>query len=297
MRLEPKAAMTAARPRRSALYLPASNLRALEKARSLPCDVVILDLEDAVVPEAKAEARRNAVAAVEAGGFGGRELVVRVNGLDTPWGADDLAAAARARPDAILAPKVSSVDDLGAYASRTGDVRLWAMIETCASVFALDALGRAAPGSRMDAWVIGTNDLAKEMFCKLDAGRAPLLPALSLAVMAARAHGLAILDGVFNDFADADAFDAQCRQGADWGFDGKTLIHPSQIEPANRLFAPDAGAVAWARTVVAAFDSPESAGKGAIKVEGRMVERLHLAQAQRQLAIAEAIAALGSESA
>jgi citrate lyase subunit beta/citryl-CoA lyase len=283
--------MTAHRPRRSALYLPASNARALEKARTLPCDVVILDLEDSVGPDAKAEARDQAVAAVRDGGFGGRELVVRVNGLDTPWGADDLAALARARPDAVLVPKVSTVDDLGAYASRLGEVRLWAMIETCAAILNIAALGAAAVGTRTDCWVIGPNDLAKEMRCRPDVDRAPLLTALSLSVMAARAHGLTILDGVFNEIADTAGYERQCGQGADHGFDGKTLIHPSQIAAANRMFAPDAEAVTWARTIVAAFETPENAAKGVIKVEGRMVERLHLTEAQRLIGLSEAIAA------
>jgi citrate lyase subunit beta/citryl-CoA lyase len=284
--------MTAVRPRRSALYLPASNARALEKARTLPCDVVILDLEDAVGPDDKDEAREQAVAAVKTGGFGGRELVVRVNGLDTPWGADDLAAMSKARPDAVLVPKVSSVDDLSSYAGALHDeVRLWSMIETCAALFALDALGRAAAANRADVWVIGPNDLAKEMRCRPGIDRAPLTAALSLSVAAAHAHGLTILDGVFNDFGDAQGYERQCVQGADYGFDGKSLIHPSQIEPANRIFAPDAQAVAWARQVVHAFETPENAGKGVIKVDERMVERLHLGEAQRLIGLAEAIAA------
>ncbi len=283
--------MTANRPRRSALYLPASNARALDKARTLACDVVILDLEDSVGPDAKAEARDQAVAAVRDGGFGGRELVVRVNGLDTPWGGDDLAALAKARPDAVLVPKISTVDDLGAYASRLGEVRLWAMIETCAAILNIAALGAAAVGTRIDCWVIGPNDLAKEMRCRPDVDRAPLLTALSLGVTAARAHGLTILDGVFNEIADTEGYARQCRQGADYGFDGKTLIHPSQIAVANQVFAPDAAAVTWARTVVAAFETPENAAKGVIKVEGRMVERLHLTEAQRLIALSEAIAA------
>lgn len=284
--------MTAARPRRSALYLPAANLRAIEKARSLRCDVVILDLEDSVAPDAKAEARAAAVDSLRAGGFGARELVVRVNGLDTPWGADDVAAVAPAQPDAILFPKVSSPDDLAAYAGAVGGrSRVWAMIETCLAMFRLDALGAASRIHGVDVWVIGANDLAKEMRCALTADRTPLLPALSLSVMAARAHGLAILDGVFNEIADAEGFANQCAQGLAFGFDGKSLIHPTQIEPANRAFTPEAEAVAWARTVAAAFDAPENAAKGVLKVEGRMVERLHLEEARRLIAVADAIAA------
>ncbi|MBL8554441.1 MAG: CoA ester lyase [Phenylobacterium sp.] len=284
--------MIAAQPRRSALYLPASNARAIEKARTLPCDVVILDLEDAVAPDAKAEARAGAVAAVRAGGFGGRELVVRVNGLDTPWGADDLAAVGAAQPRAVLIPKVAAPADLAAARTRLpGGVALWAMIETCAAMFRLDALGSGSVSEGVEAWVMGTNDLAKEMRCRLTVERAPLMAALSLSVMAARAHGIAVLDGVFNEIADADGLARQCAQAADLGFDGKTLIHPSQVEAANAAFSPDPEAVAWARTVVAAFEAPEAAGKGVLKVDGRMVERLHFDQARRLIGVAEAIAA------
>lgn len=281
-----------ARPRRSALYLPASNARAVDKARSLPCDVVILDLEDAVAPEAKGEARVAAVEAVRAGGFGGREMVIRVNGLDTPWGADDLAAAVSARPDAVLVPKVSAPEDLSAARARLGDnLPIWAMIETCAAMFRLDALGAESANVGVEAWVIGSNDLAKEMRCVMTVEREPLLAALSMSLMAARAHRLAIIDGVFNEIADAAGLARQCAQAAAFGFDGKSLIHPTQVEPANAAFTPDPAAVVWARTVVEAFERPESAGKGVLKVEGRMVERLHFAEARRLLAVAEAISA------
>jgi citrate lyase subunit beta/citryl-CoA lyase len=264
----------------------------VDKARTLACDVVILDLEDAVGPDDKAQAREAAVQAVHAGGFGARELVVRVNGLDTPWGADDLAALAEAGPQAVLAPKVAAVADLAAYAAGLGeDVRLWAMIETCAATLALADLARGSAAHRVDVWVIGSNDLAKEMRCRPGTDRAPLAPLLSLSVAAARAHDLSILDGVFNDIADAEGLVRQCRQGADLGFDGKTLIHPGQIEPANAAFSPAPEEIGWARTVTAAFDSPENAAKGVLKIEGRMVERLHLAQARRMLAVAAAIAA------
>lgn len=284
--------MTAARPRRSVLYLPASNARAVDKARSLPCDVVILDLEDAVAPDAKAEARAGAVAAVAAGGFGGREVVIRVNGLDTPWGADDLAAAAAARPDAVLTPKISAPEDLAAVRAALGaGLPLWAMIETCAAMFRLDALGAASKAAGVEAWVIGSNDLAKEMRCALTPGREPLLTALSMSLMAARAHRLVILDGVFNEIADGEGLAAQCAQAAAFGFDGKTLIHPSQVDAANAAFTPDPAAVAWARTVAAAFEAPEAAGRGVLKVEGRMVERLHYAEAKRLIGVADAIAA------
>ncbi len=283
---------TPGRPRRSALYLPASNARAIEKSRTLACDVVILDLEDAVAPDAKTEARAGAVAAGQAGGYGPRELVIRANGLDTPWGRDDLVASTTARPDAILIPKVSSGDDLAAARSAVGpDVPLWAMIETCKAMFALTEIGAASARMGVAVWVIGSNDLAKEMRCALSVDRAPLMAALSLSLMAARAHGIATLDGVFNDIADNDGLARQCLQGAQWGFDGKTLIHPGQIEAANLAFTPEPDAVAWARTVVAAFEAPETRHKGVLKVDGRMVERLHLAEAERLIGVVDAIAA------
>jgi len=285
--------MTAHRPRRSALYMPASNARAIEKARALPCDVVILDLEDAVAPDAKVEARHLAVEAVRAGGFGGREVVIRVNGRDTPWGAADLGAAAAAGADAVLIPKVTAPEDLAACAAQlAGETRLWAMIETGAAIFQLDALGRAAAACRTDVWIMGANDLAKEMRCRPGADRAPLLPSLSLAVLAAHAHGIDILDGVYNDIADLDGLTRECAQGVELGMDGKSLIHPSQLEATNRAFTPSPEAVAWAWTVAQAFAEPENAGKGVLKVEGKMVERLHLAEAERLIAIAEAISAL-----
>jgi len=282
--------MTPARPRRSALYMPAGNPRAIEKARGLACDVVILDMEDSVAPDAKPAARDLAVAAVAEGGFGRRELVVRVNGLDTPWGEADLAAVAAGavRPDAVLAPKVSTPGDVAAYAGRLPEgVALWIMVETCASLFALDAL--AAAGGPLAALVIGSNDLVKEMRCRVDAERRPLQAVLSLTVAAGRARGLTVLDGVWNDIADLEGLEHQCRQGVEFGFDGKTLIHPDQIAAANRAFAPEPDEVAWARTVAAAFDSPENRGKGVLRVEGRMVERLHLDQALRLLEIAAAL--------
>lgn len=287
--------MTHARPRRSALYMPAANVRAIEKARQLACDVVILDLEDAVAPDAKATARAMAVDAVRGGGFGPREVVIRVNGLDTPWGRDDLEAAAAARPDAVLAPKVSTADDVAAYGAALGGAcPLWIMVETCRAILRLDELGAAAAAAAgATAWVIGTNDLAKEMRCRLDADRAPLLAALTLAVAAARAHGLTVLDGVFNDIDDEAGLARQCAQGAAFGFDGKTLIHPRQVEPANLAFTPAEDEVAWSRMVVRAFDEPQNASKGVLRVEGRMVERLHLDEARRLIAVADAIAARG----
>jgi citrate lyase subunit beta/citryl-CoA lyase len=280
-----------ARPRRSALYLPATNLRALEKARTLPCDVVIVDLEDSVGPDAKVDARPQACEAVAQGGFGGRELVVRVNGLDTPWGADDLAAVSQAKAPAVLIPKVSTPADLAAARAAVGaGPRLWAMIETPQALFALDQLGRASRDEGCDVWVIGANDLAKAMRCRPGSERAPLLPGLAMSVLAARAHGLAILDGVYNDIPNIAGLVAECAQGCDFGFDGKSLIHPSHLEVANRAFTPEPGAVAWAQTVAAAFDLPENVGKGVLKVEGKMVERLHLEEALRTLAMMQAIA-------
>lgn len=283
-----------ARPRRSALYMPASNAKAIDKARSLACDVVILDLEDAVAPEAKETARAQAVEAVRAGGFGRREVVIRVNGLDTPWGADDLAAAAQAAPDAVLVPKVNSAADVAAYdaalKSAPAATRLWAMIETCASLFALSEIAGAASSTRLSCWVMGTNDLAKEMRCRQTPGREPFLGALGLSVAAARGAGLSILDGVYNDIENLEGLEAVCEQGVDFGFDGKTLIHPKQVEICNRVFSPAAAEVDWARSVIAAFGLPENKGKGAIRVEGRMAELLHLAQAERLVAVAGAIA-------
>jgi citrate lyase subunit beta/citryl-CoA lyase len=283
-----------ARPRRSALYMPASNAKAIEKARSLPCDVVILDLEDAVAPEAKEMARIQAVEAVKAGGFGRREVVIRANGLDTPWGAQDLEMAALAGPDAILVPKVSSAADVAAYdraiEKAPGQTTLWAMIETCAALFALDSIAAAAKTTRMTTWVMGTNDLAKEMRCRQTADRAPFWGPLSMSVAAARGHGLNILDGVHNDIENLESLIAVCEQGVDFGFEGKTLIHPKQVEPCNRVFSPAEAEVAWARAVIDAFALPENAGKGAIRVEGRMAELLHLSQAERLVAVSEAIA-------
>jgi citrate lyase subunit beta/citryl-CoA lyase len=286
----------AMRPRRSSLYLPASNPKALAKARTLPADVVVLDLEDAVAPEAKSDARRAAVAAVREGGFGGRELAIRVNGLDTPWGADDLAAAAEAGPDAILVPKVSKPVDIVEYDGRLAQAppatALWAMIETCAAVPRLDAIAACAAETRLSLFVMGTNDLAKEMRARLTPDRAAFVPVLVQAVIAARAHGLTILDGVCNEFRNLDAFRAECEQGQILGFDGKALIHPDQVPICNEVFSPSAEELAWAEAVISAFALPENAGKGAIRVEGKMAELLHLDQARRLKQIAGRIAEL-----
>lgn len=286
------------RPRRSALYMPASNPKAMAKARSLAADVVIIDLEDAVAPEMKAEARAAAVAAVREGGFGPREVVIRANAIDTEWGPDDLAAIATSGADAVLVPKVATTEDIARYhsalASAPAAMQLWAMIETCGSVGRLDAIAAMTASTRLSLWVMGVNDLAKEMRARQTPDRTPFLPILSLAVAAARAHGLAILDGVCNEFGDLGVFQAEADQGLLFGFDGKTLIHPAQIAPCNAIFSPSEAEVAWARTVISAFTLPENAGKGAIKVEGRMVELLHRDQAQRLVSVAEQISAMAT---
>ena len=279
----------AQRPRRSMLYVPASNPRAIEKARGLPCDGVILDLEDSVAPDAKAAARTAAAAAIAAG-FGGREVILRCNGADTPWGSDDLDMAAAAGPDGVLIPKARNAGDIEANDGRLADappsIRLWAMVETAEGVMNLEHIARAAIGRRLVGLVLGPNDLAAELRLRPAPDRAPLLPIISRMVVAARTFGLAALGGPFNAFEDAAGFEAECRQDAAFGFDGKTLIHPAQIEIANRAFSPSPEELAWARAVVEAFAAPEAAGKGAIRLQGRMVERLHLDDARRVLALA-----------
>ena len=268
----------------------------MEKARSLDADCLLLDLEDAVAPDAKAEARAQICDALREGGYGARELVVRINALDTAWGADDVAALAdlpeAARPHAILAPKISTAEQIDALVARMPeDCALWIMIETPEAIFNLQALAAKAVDTPLAAFIMGTNDLAKEMCAALVKGRAPLMTALSMAVLAARQYGLTILDGVFNDIADEEGFMAECRQGADMGFDGKTLIHPSQLAVCNGVFAPSEDEVAQARDVVAAFAAPENAGKGVLKINGKMTELLHRDMAARLLAIDAAIAA------
>jgi citrate lyase subunit beta / citryl-CoA lyase len=272
------------RIRRSALYMPASNARAVAKARSLPCDVVILDLEDAVAPDMKETARAGAVAAVQEGGFGHREVVVRVNAVDTPWGADDLAALRAVRPDAVLLPKISSAQALHDAHAALGDVRpLWAMIETCRGIMDLGSVVSDGKAAGLALLVAGTNDLAKEMRCSPGADRVPLLSALSQIVMAARMAGLDALDGVCNAIDDRDILATECRQGLAFGFDGKTLIHPSQVEIPNDIFSPTPEALAWASKVVTAFADPSNLSNGAIRLDGKMVEILHLEEAQRIL--------------
>lgn len=286
------------RPRRSVLYMPGSNARALEKAKTLPVDGVILDLEDSVAPEAKEAARQQVASAVRAGGFGPREVFIRVNSVDTPWHADDLAAAAQAAPDAILIPKVSSADTLEMIGRRLLDMstdhktRVWAMIETPLAIFNILSIARAASDSetRLSGFVMGTNDLAKDTRARLVPGRAPMLPWLSMCVAAARIYGVVILDGVYNEIGDANGFARECAQGVEFGFDGKTLIHPGQIEPCNTAFSPSQAEVEQARKMIAAFDLPENKGKGVVSIDGRMVERLHADMARRTVAIANAIA-------
>lgn len=283
------------RPRRSALYMPASNGRAIEKARTLSCDVVILDLEDAVAPEAKDAARDQAVAAVAAGGFGPREVVIRVNALSTPWGEEDLKAAAKAGPDGILVPKIEYAKDVAAYDAAMmwapKATKLWAMVETNLALFHLHEIAAQSQASRLTTLVMGINDLAKEMRARQTPGREPFWAAMSLTVSAARSFGLTILDGVHNEIDDLEALERVCRQGAQFGFDGKSLIHPTHLEIANRIFSPEPAEVAWSRAVIAAFAAPENAGKGALRVEGRLAEHLHLRQAEALVAMSEAIEA------
>jgi citrate lyase subunit beta/citryl-CoA lyase len=286
------------RPRRSVLYMPGANARALEKARSLLADGIIIDLEDAVAPDSKAAARAQAVAAVREGGYGRREVVIRVNAPDTPWGDDDLAAAAQAGPAAILVPKVSDSDTLTSVGHRLrrlgapATLRVWAMIETPLAILRCEEIARAARDvdTRLACLVMGTNDIAKETRTRQVPGRAPMLPYLAIAVAAARAHELDILDGVYNALQDEAGFRAECEQGRDLGFDGKTLIHPNQIGPANEIFAPAQDEVTQARAIIAAFARPENEGKGVISLDGRMVERMHADIAARTVALAEAIA-------
>jgi citrate lyase subunit beta / citryl-CoA lyase len=286
------------RPRRSVLYMPGSNARAIEKARTLPADAVILDLEDSIAPDAKAAARQQVVDAVKAGGFGTREVVVRVNGLDTPWHVDDVTAAAHAAPDAILVPKISTPQQLEAIGQRLLDMhanlrtRIWAMIETPIAIFNILSLAAEADDSesRLTAFVMGTNDLAKDTRARIVPGRAPMVPWLMQCIAAVRVYGVDIIDGVYNDLGNAEGFARECGEARDMGFDGKTLIHPNQIEACNAAFSPSADDVAQAQKIIAAFDLPENKNKGVVAIDGRMVERLHAEMARRTVAIAQAIA-------
>lgn len=279
------------RPRRSVLYMPSSNERALEKAKTLPVDGLILDLEDAVGPDDKPQARENACAAAASGEYGHREVTIRVNGLGTEWHDADLEAACAAGPDGIVVPKVGSaqeVRDLVAAMERHGapdHTRLWAMVETPGAV--LDAREIASASDRLAVLVLGTNDLVKELQARFVPGRAPLLTALSTVLLAARAAGVAVLDGVFNDVKDAEGFEAECRQGRDLGFDGKTLIHPGQVDPCNAVFTPSTDEVEDARGLLDAWEA--GAGRGVVTYRGRMVENLHVEVARRVLAVDEVV--------
>ena len=287
-----------ARPRRSVLYIPGSNAKALAKAGELPADAIILDLEDSVAPDAKPAARERVMELLAKGGFGGREMLVRVNGVHTPWGEADLEAAALAAPDGVLLPKVDGPGTV-MHAARIlrkapDKTRLWAMMETPHAMLNAASIASIAadPASRLEALVLGLNDLAKETRARLTPGRAAFQPWLATCVAAARAHGCDVIDGVFNDIKDLAGFAAECRQGLEFGFDGKTLIHPGQVDICNDIFAPTPPEIAQARAILAAFDLPENAGKGVLQIDGRMVELLHAQMAKRTLAIADAIAAL-----
>ena len=289
--------MSDTRPRRSVLYMPAANERALEKAKTIAADAIIFDLEDAVAPDAKQTARANAVAAAASGEYGGRELTIRCNGLDTPWGVDDLMAAARSGASAVVIPKVASVEYLDNVAGRLDaaganrDMKIWAMVETPTAVFDVRAI---VAHRRVEVLVMGTNDLARELRSSPGAaGRHPLVPHLATALAAAREAGKVILDGVYNDVKDLSGFRAECVQGFEMGFDGKTLIHPGQVDICNEVWAPSADDVEHARGMIAAFEAGIAEGKGVVTYNGRMIENLHVGNARRVLAVADAIAALG----
>ena len=291
--------LSAHRPRRSCLYMPGANPRALEKAKSLAADSLIFDLEDAVAPEAKEEARNTVCAAVKAGGYGSREVVIRINGLDTEWGLDDLKAAVDAGPDAILAPKVidgGDIDRLNDAMSRAGapdTMGLWVMIEMPKAILNIQDIAEAVGRTRLTAFVMGTNDLAKELRGINDPPlRTAFQTSLGLSVAAARAYDLLAIDGVFNGIGDEDGLRAECEQGRLMGFDGKTLIHPSQLDLTNSIFAPALADVELALAVIEAFADAANAGKGVLKVNGKMTELLHLEEAQRTVAVAEAISAM-----
>ncbi len=285
------------RPRRSVLYMPGANERALEKAKGLPADALILDLEDAVAPDAKADARARVCAAVQSGEYGAKELTIRINGIGTEWHDADLAAAAAAGPHGVVVPKVSSAEQVVALvealagAGAPAHTALWAMLETPEAVLHAEEIAQAS--SRLAVLVMGTNDLAKELHAQHVPGRVPLQFGLQACLMAARMAGKVILDGVYNDIKDADGFRAECAQGRALGFDGKTLIHPSQVDPCNEVFAPSEAEVASAREIIAAFDEATAAGRGVVTVNGRMIENLHVDDARRVLAQSEAIDALG----
>ncbi len=289
------------RPRRSVLYMPGANLRALEKARTIPADTLILDLEDSVAPDSKPQARDNVCAAVRSHEYGSRELVIRVNALETPWGSADLFAAAAAEPDAILVPKVSHPGDIVSAAKvlkaagASDKVKLWAMIETPMAIINAKEIAATGidPENRMACLVLGTNDLLKESRARMSHDRFAVVPWLAMTIVAARAYGLDVVDGVYNEYKDDAGFRAECEHGRTLGMDGKTLIHPSQVGPCNDIFSPTDEEVEWSRKIISAFQQPGNDRKGVITVEGRMVERLHLVMAQRTVVIAEAIGEMG----
>jgi citrate lyase subunit beta / citryl-CoA lyase len=287
---------TKARPRRSVLYMPGANVRALEKARTLPADGLILDLEDAVAPDAKATARDNVIKALSDGGYGKREIFVRINGLETPWGQLDAQAAAKSKADAVLIPKVESaaqVRQVEAILEQSGapdSMTLWCMMETPLGM--LHAAEIAQSSKRLAGFVMGTSDLAKDLRCAHTPLRLPMITSLGLCLLAARAYGLSILDGVYLNLEDEQGYGEACAQGKELGFDGKTLIHPKQVAKANEVFAPSETDVAWARKIIAAFAEAEAQGKGVVLVDGKLIENLHVVGAKRQVELADAIAAL-----
>ena len=284
-------------PRRSVLYMPGANERALEKAKELPADALILDLEDAVAPDSKAEARERVCAAVADGSYGDRAVTIRVNALDTDWHDADLRAAAQAGPTAIVVPKVNSAREVNNIEralelSGAGEhTKIWAMVETPIAMLRAEEIASAS--DRLTTLVMGTNDLAKELHAEPTADRGPLLGGLSLCLLAARATGKTILDGVYNDVSDLAGFEAECVQGRQYGFDGKTLIHPKQVEPCNRVFAPSDEEIERSRRVIDAFEQAEAEGQGVVTVDGQMIENLHVDNARRILALSEAITAKG----
>ena len=284
------------RPRRSVLYMPGANVRAMEKARELPCDTIVFDLEDAVAPDAKDTAREQVAAAVRSGGYGHRELVLRVNGIDTPWAAADLAAASQLPVDAVLLPKVSSSEQVLAYSRglvgpHGSALPLWVMIETPRGVLDLESI--LAASARIDVVVMGTSDLIKELRARHTEDRAALLSSLAHCVLVARALDRVVLDGVHLDFKNMESFERACRQGRDLGFDGKTLIHPTQVEIANAVFGPSADEIERARQIIAAWQEAQRAGKGVAVLNGALVENLHAVEAQRVLDFAKALEARG----
>lgn len=290
-----------ARPRRSVLYVPGSNARAIEKSKTLAADALIFDLEDAVAPDAKRDARTQACSAVKAGGFGRREVIIRVNGLNTPWGYADLVAASTAGADAILLPKTENVESVRqaqtvmAASDAPADLAIWCMIETPRGVLNAEAIAGASP--RVACFVMGTSDLTKDVHARHTRDRLPMVTALGLCILAARAYDLAILDGVHLDLDDDSGFEYTCRQGLELGFDGRTLIHPKTIEAANRIFAPSAAEVAWSRRIIQAHGEATAQGKGVVVVDGKLIENLHVLNARRVVDLAEAIEAREKEAA